>query len=458
MGSLITLGTLIGDKLGQPLTAPRSLFGHMHVRGMTGSGKTSLGLIPLIQQFIEPDATGSREPMVVLDLAGDQNLFHHTKTFAEQAKRRFRYFALESHLDTEHFPVFQALPEGQRDVVRIAQLLIQAFHLDHGIVYGGQYFSQQNLAALLRVARTLADADRKATLEDIRRYLDAPANRRAFRDADQIRLIIDFLLEFPQLAEPVDREREINLSRAVEQAEVVYFFLPTLTQPVTARLVAGLALYTLIDAAIKRHRIGAPPLRCRVFIDEFQEIVGRSLAALLAQSRKFGVSLFLSNQSTSQLDNRDIGLSDIVFEGTSVKQYFTCVGRVDTDALQSLSEDVEHERKGRTVGPGSTRDTVRIEIGPRLERNTILAVTGTFGRSLVIVNRGQGHEEPQIVEQRHELQDRSADPFPPRRDADEPKPDASLAPNESPPEDAAQRALGQFVVERQAEEDWQERP
>ncbi len=48
----ILLGYAVDN--GDALTANRKLFGHMHVRGMTGSGKTSLSLIPLTIQFMEP--------------------------------------------------------------------------------------------------------------------------------------------------------------------------------------------------------------------------------------------------------------------------------------------------------------------------------------------------------------------------------------------------------------------
>ncbi len=63
-------------RTGKRLLVPRSLFGHMHIRGMTGSGKTSLGVEGLARQFIEPYeitlADGSKqrivEPIFIFDL------------------------------------------------------------------------------------------------------------------------------------------------------------------------------------------------------------------------------------------------------------------------------------------------------------------------------------------------------------------------------------------------------
>ena len=139
-----------------------------------------------------------------------------------------------------------------------------------------------------------------------------------------------------------------------------------------------------------RGEAGKPQKAIRLFVDEFQEIVGRSLAALLAQSRKFGVSLFLANQSTSQLENRDLSLADQVFEGTAVKQYFTSLGN-DVAVLQSLSKDKLKYLIGES---GEAKRTSHPIIVPKLDRDTILDVTFKFGRSFVVVNDGEGHAHP----------------------------------------------------------------
>lgn len=403
---------------GQRLLVPRSLFGHMHVRGMTGSGKTSLTLISLMGQLLKPykDRDGeARNPIFVFDLAGDANLFWNVKEQAEEKGRRFRFLTLDPDLDSHFFPPFQAVPVGETNIIKISQLMISALHMDFGIAYGGSYFSQQNLAALLQVARKLVRGGGNPSLQDVARYLDDPANRREFKDAQQVRMTFDFLLEYRQLQSVGDPECEIDIDRAIDDSEVIYFFCPTLTEPITARLVAGLGLYTTVNAAVQRTKRKDAPRRVRIVVDEFQEIVGRSLAALLAQSRKFQVSLVLANQSTSQLTSRDLSLADQVFEGTAVKQYFTSLGD-DVDVLQSLSKLKSQFLNGRTSG-GMAQSSVsqREELVPALERDTILDVTYTFGRSIVTVNDGTGHTEPVIIHQRHTAPDYTNRPMEPRK-------------------------------------------
>jgi hypothetical protein len=293
--------------------------------------------------------------------------------------------------------------------------------MEHGLVYAGNYFSQQNLAALLRVARTLIRKNGHATLEDINRYLDDPANRREFKDADQVRMCFDFLLEYSQLREALDPEENIDIDRAIENGELIYFYCPTLEEPLTAPLVGGLALYTIISIAIRRKKHGRPLRRTRIFIDEFQEIISRAAAALLAQSRKFGISLFLANQSTTQLQNRDLSLADQIFEGTTVKQYYTCVGDDDIKTLQSLSKD-----KIRAIENRSTSGFLRTTLGstdqivPALERDTILECSAVFGESFLVIKDGLGHRDPIRVRQTHNCKDQSEKPM--RRRSDSVKP------------------------------------
>jgi hypothetical protein len=277
-------------------------------------------------------------------------------------------------------------------------------------------------------------------------------NRRQFKDADQVRMTFDFLLEYPQLAHAGERELEIDMMRALDDSEVIYFYCPTLAEPLTARLVAGLGLYTLIAVAMHRRKCGKSPRVVRVFVDEFHEIVGRSLGALLAQSRKFGLSMFLANQSTSQLETRDLSLSQVVFEGTAVKQYFTCLDE-DVPIIQSLSKDKIKVLGGASKQRFSQTTTTRETIVPALERDTILDVTYTFGRSFLCVNDGSGHREPIILEQAHTHPDDSQTPLPTHSPA-ETKPRAKDKLLDGPERIARHVALRRLIDEKRALEAW----
>src|SRR5262249_16846943 len=96
------------------------------------------------------------DPIFVIDLGGDQNLFWNTWELAKKAGRTFRFLNLDPYCDSFFFPPFQAIPAGARHLIRIVQMLITAFNLDHGLVYGGNFYSAVNASALMRVARKVA--------------------------------------------------------------------------------------------------------------------------------------------------------------------------------------------------------------------------------------------------------------------------------------------------------------
>lgn len=388
--------------------------GHMHVRGRTRSGKTSRVLLPLAVQLMQPyveNGTTRRDPVCIFDLGGDLALFNFVKREAERLGRRFRFLSLSPNDDSDYFDPFQSLPAGERNVIRITTLLIEAFNLDNGLVYGGQYFTAQNLAALLSVVRKLSKEEgKRLTLQDVALYLDREARTKKIRDADQIRMTFDFLLEYPQLLvdEKTDPNLCIDMARALADGEVMYFFVPTLSEMTTARQIAGLGLYNLVYAAMQRSRNGLPNARVWTLIDEFHELTGRAFEALLAQSAKFGVSLILANQTTSQLESRDSSLHQIVFDNAHVKLYLTVTCKRDIEDLQGLSEDRVKMLPGMSSKQFVTAVSEHAVEKPLLSRNEILDISSTAGHGILILDEGHGHHEPIRAEVRYHIQDKEA--------------------------------------------------
>jgi hypothetical protein len=381
----ITLGRRVDTS--EPAGFPVSALGNMECRGMTGSGKTSLGCLPAVIQLMR---LRPRSLFVWIDLAGDLNSYHNLKREASAEGRRFAHFHLDHEVHTDYFPPFQAIPAGSPNTIAAAELLVKSFHMDYGLVYGGQYFAQQGASCVLDVSRHVHVRSFRRLAE----YLTAPLNRRRFRDADQVRLIVDFLCEYPQLGNAPHPEDEIDINRAITEAWAIYVSTPTLTHQMSARYVAGIILETLASIAVQRSRAGKHHELIYVTIDEVQELAGNSLAALLAQGRKHGLRFLIAYQSTSQLETRDLDLADIVFENCHVHQYFSCVGDAESKKLQSLSKDKTITLGSSTVSsPLRSSTSTREVIMPSLERNEILDVTATFGESFLVVNDGGGYRE-----------------------------------------------------------------
>ncbi len=401
---------------GKPFAIPRDLMknGHIHVRGRTRSGKSSLAITPLLAQLARPyslfSPTGTlirsdfQDAIFIFDLGGDLALFNFARRLA--GPNRFRFLSLERDDDWNFFDPLQAATSDPDRLIRIAILLQQAFSLDHGLVYGGSYYSQRNLTALLNVARTLAEqtlrTKTRTDIKEIARYLE----REKVKDAEEIRMIFSFLTEYRQL-QPDDPQADnvINMRRALKDGEVVYFFCPTIGEAMTARQIAGLGLYTLINAAIERvHSLrdderGTPLRHAWVFVDEFQELAGRSYASLLAQASKFGLSLIMANQTTTQLSTRDIGLAEIVRDNTFAKMYFTVTGEEDIKAIQSFSKESTRKLKSASEQEKSMLDSSKTSgwqesMVPTLKTDEILHTSSTDKHCFLVLDDGTRHREP----------------------------------------------------------------
>ena len=445
----------------KPFSIPRSLLGHAHIRGRTRQGKTSLTLISWIPQLLKPylaRGVTQRSMLAIIDLKGDANLFHNAKAAAKAEGRVFKYLVIDAvpDLDSFHFPPFQFWSNAAENVLAATETTAQAFGQDFGMVYGANYYLQQNIGSLLAVYEHFAANGQEPTFERIAALLGSSKAKREFKDADQMRLTFSMLAKYRQLVEHSSPERNIDVRKAIEEGHVLYIWCRTLRQALSARFIAGLALYTIIALAMERSTLGGAPRHCYVAIDEFQELVSHSIGALMAQSGAW-LSLILLNQSTSQLKNRDLSMADFVFENAAVKQYFTCVGEDDIRSLQALSNDKRIILGGGTARGLASSQSYREMIVPSLDADVIRDVSASFGRSFFVIDDGRGHADPIIVEQTHRYPDLSQKPMP-RRAADDTDRDRAAAVSATPPTPAAahwQPALAALWEEKQAAEVWE---
>ena len=180
---------------------------HCYIVGDTGSGKTALGIMPLLLQLIRgfavstaaadepavenppqskhdtvpaaaadadaPDgqAESSRAsfksdgftempPMLILDLKGDNALFQTVKAEVEARRRAvgitdpadpryaFRFFTPEKGQDSHYFNPFESFRSEARTDIQLCHVFLDALSLNHGEGYGRSYYSRRNRALL----------------------------------------------------------------------------------------------------------------------------------------------------------------------------------------------------------------------------------------------------------------------------------------------------------------------
>lgn len=382
----------LDPKTNQPQFLRRDVLdkSHAHITGTTGSAKTSASLMPLLIQLIrgyrrdpsgdpadaqvEVDPAGFTRapPIVVIDLKGDNALFHTVKTEAEIRGQKFRFLSIEETDDSDFFDPFQGVASRRHSPVQLANYYVEAFNLDYGLFYGAHYYTQENTSELLRALKRLL-AQPAPTLKALQSLLSSVTTH----DSKQIRHCVEFLAEYRQL-DPQQYlggpDRAVDMRRLLENGEVAYFYLPTLGGLITGRPLAGLALYSLVIAAKDLAQEGNPR-KSYVFIDEFQTIAGKALADVLAQARGFGVSLILANQSKAQLKNPQVDLAQEIETNSGFKQYYTILPdemenilQMSADHLKWVKSYTEGSNQGAKSGPVFSETYTETWV-PQLEKN-----------------------------------------------------------------------------------------
>ena len=246
------------------------LLEHMHITGATGSAKTSLGVIPLIQKMIR-----NGEACLILDLKGDDAMFHTAKLEAEQSGQEFKWFTNQTDHSTYVFNPFVQEHLKSLTVADVTGFFIASLNMHHGLDYGRAYFSimartylQHALKRSLgmeRAARGIASV--QSPPKAIRSFADlyevlkeVAATNDEYKAASHLAYVIRNLADHPQLnlaAGPsTDPEHQAAVDAAIHMPEVIakkqvaYFYLSPTCDATSVAEMARLAIYAAISAAV----------------------------------------------------------------------------------------------------------------------------------------------------------------------------------------------------------------
>jgi hypothetical protein len=419
------LGTSVWNNY--PVFLDRSiLHNHAHILGDTGSGKTSLGLAPLISQLIasgrpDPEHNHPGHSVVIIDLKGEPPFFQGVRIESRAAGLPFKWFTNENGRTTHVFNPFlqrsiQDLTPNQK-----TELLLQAMSLDHGEGYGASYFSRVNRQVLSReLNRYAKDKIPLSSFLALHELFEDSVfwkQRDHTRDAaTELTSVVENLASFEALnvvPEDVVRgyvkqtalDQMIDMGEVMAHPQVVYFYLPAAIESASVREIGKLAMYTLLSAAIQHERIHGKPGRVYLVIDEFQQIVAKSMAMLLQQARSKGIAMILANQSISDLKTHDTDLAPTVQTNTAFKQFFSAGDLVQqTTLIESSGEALydldlsfepthpvlDHTLQWPTDLLGDLRPPSDVKLTTRLTRNDILQMSDAPTQPIVHVQHGKG--------------------------------------------------------------------
>ena len=392
---------------GSPLLVPRDVFHeHAHFLGDSGSGKTSMGLAPWMEQMI----AGCDCSVVIVDLKADSHELLATAAAAAQERSRLtgcpvpvRHFSNQASLSTFAFnPLMQSWFQSMEHYVR-TDILCGALGLTYGSDYGEGFYSSANAAVLYHTIkkfpetstfRELAERLGQVAISSDKRELH-PEIRKA---GVHVQTVLDRLGSFEALnvtaathpAEVLDAA--IDFRDVFTQPQVLYFHLSATLGPGSSPEIARLVAYSLLAASTQTQR----KHQVYLVVDEFQRMVARNIEYMLQLARSMGVGVIIANQSMQDLKTSKADLIPTIEANCRFRQWFAVSAHEDRERLiNSSGETIDILQNITEVVSPRARTSVAFPqfIDNRLTANDVLLASDNPFLNIVKLSRGAGYAQ-----------------------------------------------------------------
>lgn len=398
---------------GIPILLDQSILnGHAYISGDTGSGKTSLGIMPLLVQLMmktDRQADPAKRldaSFVIIDLKGDPALFNTAKALAEASGLPFRWFTSESGRSSYAFNPLDQRAFNELSEIAMTELQMAALSLEHGEGYGKSYFSRRARNWLYRAmsGETFQKNAKSKTGQRPKSFIELNKLAMNFMRNDkidpkekehtyEILSLTSTLAAFPQL-NPQDPEviaNAIDMADVIATPQVVYFWLPASISSASVREIGKLALYSLLAAAYQRSVSQEPMMNTYCFIDEFQRIIAENFKLILQQARSMHIPMILSNQTPTDLRDGTTDYFPTIQGNTRFWQSFAAGDLFHQDMLIKCSGETLRNMLSGYVGAPPAWMTASEIIRPLLSKNHILEMTDDDWANVVHIKRGAGY-------------------------------------------------------------------
>ena len=395
---------------GSPLLVPREVFReHGHFLGDSGSGKTSLGLAPLMEQLIADQPCS----VVTIDLKADTlELYATARAAGEQWERGtrtplpLRQFTNESDRSTFAFNPLRQPFFDDLDVYQKTDILCAALGLDYGVDYGEGYYSSANAMVLFETFQRYPDIRSLREAAERVRYFLMHASRHelnpSIRDAgDHVAMVLDRLGAIPALNVTAGEDypqdilgEAIDLADVFRRPQLLHFHLPCTVAPYTSPEIGRLVASLLLVAGRYVNR----SFPVYLVIDEFQRMVGRNLEAMLQLARSMGVGAILANQTMEDLKTSRTNLITAIEANCRFRQCFAVSlsedrERIITSSGQTVEYVLTFSATTRGDGGSSQSHAMCEQILSRLGINDVLLASDHPHHSIVRITRGKGYAQ-----------------------------------------------------------------
>jgi len=381
------------DDRRRPVTLPvKSLTEHVHIIGGSGSGKTSLAVLPLCIQAFRRGMS-----VVCIDFKGDEQAIKLLAKEAGAAGKRFYLFSLHPEIASNTYNPLQhgtALGKVERIMTALE------------LVFEGQakFYTYVQQSFFIPIVKALDSQGALYTLEGIARILSSEALVASLLGIDEKDVNKNHLKGLTAALEPFTDLKiinqpaaDINLRQIMEDGDICYFDLRSAVAPSIASALGKMIAMELQELAVYR----TPASRlAMIAIDEFQNMACQAFENVISKVRSVNYALVLANQARGNLEKVSPAFMNEVATNTATKIVFHVddpkdvqdfSARAGTVLVKAKTESTSTSKPGGRLVPLRSHSSgksvsVHEEEVPRIHSNVFLSLPE---RKSVIFRRRQ---------------------------------------------------------------------
>jgi len=386
---------------------------HLYLIGATGCGKTNL-LLRLIDQEL-----ASHRSICVIDLRGDlvDRILHRLASTLEPADLQGRLCLIDLRNEDYAIPLNPLTGSGD-DYMRALQLMevVERNAESWGVQL--EETLRNSLIALAQSGWSLLEIEPLLTHQAFRKqvmarvqdpYVRAFFQRydRLFKDKQLVWALavlnkVTALISVPALRCLFGSRTGLDWQQLLndQPEQIILIALAVDRFHEASHLVGGLCVASIQNAVMARANIPeAERLPTTLIVDEFETMASEAFESIIAEGRRFGLSLVLAHQNLAQLDRK---LREVVRNNVHVQLYFQ-TGALDASdlATEIISAQTREQNRLALISQGVGQAYVVRRGLPSVQVATALAAdpdapTDKVEALRLAALQGYGHPRQQI--------------------------------------------------------------
>lgn len=279
---------------------------HLHVLGSTGSGKTSLAILPLSSQAMD-----KKRGCCFIDFKGDEVFKKYVQKKALENKKKLHYFSIDPNE-----PSIGYNPLSSGDILSKVDRIMTALEL----IYQGPagFYSNVQAMTFVELLKRMTVEKQEVNFLGVKEALENP---NFLMSVDVTRQEVKGLLAAISWIAGVGviNHGQLDLSRVIKNGDIAFFALKSQVNTRLAEAIGRMLIIDLKSQAVLRKETDPPYF---IFIDEFQNLACSHFVDVISKVRSANFCLVLSNQSRGNLSSVSDAFENAIFTNTATKIIF----------------------------------------------------------------------------------------------------------------------------------------